>query len=146
MPLPAPAEDLVPHRLPLRLVDRVLTVAETSGTADAVVRPDGPLTRRDGTLDPVALVELIAQSYAAVRGYQDRAAGLPIRQGFLVGVRAVRFGAPARVGDRLVVTVSTAGQVEGFAVAEGVVRRGDEVLAEGSLNLWLTDDAAGGAP
>ena len=134
--LPAPAHLVIPHRPPMLLVDRLLSCGDKAGEAEAEVRPDWPLVDEDGELDSVALVELLAQSYALVRGYEALLAGSAMREGFLVGMRKMETPGRAAAGDRLRVTVRTEADLEGFAVASGEVRRGDEILAQGSIKVY----------
>lgn len=140
--LPIPAELLIPHRLPMRLIETLLTADEGGGTAAATIAADGPLTGADGRLEAIGLVEMMAQAYAALQGYEDQRRGEPVKRGFLVGVRGFHLTGEARAGDRLEVRVRTVAEMEGFALAEGEVRRGDEVLAAGSLKLWISPDPA----
>lgn len=140
--LPMPAEELIPHRLPMRLVDTLLAAQDDAGIVTALVAADGPLTGQDGRLEGVGLVEMLAQAYAALQGYQDRQRGVPIRRGFLVGVRGMRLQGEALAGDRLEIRVRTLAQLDGFALAEGEVWRGAERLAAGSLKLWISPDPA----
>ncbi len=99
----------------------------------------------EGKIDEVAFMELIAQGYAAFKGYMDRMDGKPPGEGFLVGVRHLEFTGRAYAGDRLLTSIRTVGAIGGFAVVEGAITRGDETLASGTLKLWLVDpDADGG--
>ena len=135
--LPVAAEELVPHRSPMRLIERLLEGDDGTGLAEAVITAASPLDGAAGTVEPLALVELLAQAYAAVRGYGDRLAGRPVQKGFLVGARKVELSGIARCDERLTIAVRTVASIEGFSVVEGEVRREDEVLAAGNLKLWL---------
>jgi 3-hydroxyacyl-[acyl-carrier-protein] dehydratase len=137
---PIPAGDLIPHRPPMRLIDALTDFREQAGTLKAVVRSDSPLTRKDGTLEEVGLVEMLAQAYAALKGYEDRLGGEAVKRGFLVGVRALSTTGIARVGDHLEIHLKTVAVLDGFAVAEGKVLRGDDVLARGTLKLWVSSE------
>jgi predicted hotdog family 3-hydroxylacyl-ACP dehydratase len=141
-PLPMAAERLIPHRAPMRLVDRLISFADGDGTTEATLPGKSVVAGEDGAIDPVALVELIAQSYAAVKGYDDLVRGKPVSEGFLVGIRKLRVTGKAFADDRLLTTVKTVGTFEGFAVVEGTVTRGDEPLASGTLKLWITEKEA----
>lgn len=123
----------------MRLVDRLLACDETTGSAEALLTPGHPLLKRTGELEPVALLELLAQSYAAIKGYRDGLSGRPVRKGFLVGVHRLEFFAPARQGDRLVIRLRETGIVGSFFLAEGEVLRGETILAEGALRLWCPE-------
>jgi predicted hotdog family 3-hydroxylacyl-ACP dehydratase len=140
--LPMAAERLIPHRPPMRLVDELLECHNRGGVAAATVTADGPLTAADGCLEAVGLVEMMAQSYAAIYGYEDLRLGRPVKEGFLVGIRALRIEGTARVGDRLLVQLRTTAELDGFAVAEGEILRGTEVIAAGTLKLWIPPAAA----
>jgi predicted hotdog family 3-hydroxylacyl-ACP dehydratase len=88
----------------------------------------------------VTFLELIAQSYAAFKGYMDLLEGKPAGTGFLVGVRHMEFTGRAYAGDRLRTSIRTVTSFGGFAVVEGTVTRGDETIASGSIKLWLVED------
>ena len=135
--LPLAAEALMPHRLPMRLVDRLVEYDGNSGTVEAEVAAGNPLLDSRGRLDEMALAEVLAQAYALVKGYGARRDGEPIRKGFLVGFREFVCAGSARLGDRLRVTVRAVADVEDFTVAEGEVWRGAERIAHGSLKLWI---------
>jgi len=135
--LPVSAEELVPHRLPMRLVEQLIEIDGKNGTVTTRVRSDNPFLDDRGRLEGVALVELIAQSYAALKGYLDRRDHKPVRQGFLVGIKKLEWFAAAAVGDELQITIRTLGELDDFAVAAGEVRCGGTVLARGEVKVWI---------
>lgn len=135
--LPRPAGEFLPHRPPMQLVDQLLTAADGCGSVETTLGPGCPLLGADGRLETVTLIELLAQCYAAVQGYSDRCAGRSAGQGFLVGIRRAQLFAPARSGDRLLVSVRTAARVDTFAVVEGEVHCGGRLLASAVFKLWL---------
>jgi predicted hotdog family 3-hydroxylacyl-ACP dehydratase len=137
--LPMPADAFIPHRPPMQLVDTLLSFDNAAGVVEAIPKQDCLLVNREGELDPVALVELLAQGYATIKGYADLSSGGEISEGFLVGVRKFRITGTARVGDRLLIKIRTIGSFEGFAVAEGEIERDGEVIAGGSIKLWIVD-------
>jgi predicted hotdog family 3-hydroxylacyl-ACP dehydratase len=135
--LPMEVESLVPHRLPMRLVERLLEIDGQNGIVEALVRADCPLVDENGQLEDVALIELIAQSFAALRGYVDRREGLPVRQGFLVGIKKLVCLHSARVGDCLQIRMQTLAELDGFAVAEGEVWTDKTLIARGEIKIWI---------
>lgn len=144
--LPMPARTLIPHRPPMQLAQRLLSYGDQAGVVEAVFPADGILTAPDGAVDQVALVELLAQGYAVVKGYDDLLQGKEISRGYLVGLKKIRLTGAARAGETLLVRIRTVGSFEGFAVAEGEIERGGEIIAAGTLKLWIVGDApAGGA-
>jgi 3-hydroxyacyl-[acyl-carrier-protein] dehydratase len=135
--LPMPAETFIPHRPPMRLVDTLLAWEGTTGEIEATPSPDSLLIGSDGILDEAALVELLAQGYAAIKGYDDLLQGKEISEGYLVGVRKVRLVGRARAGEKLLVRIRTVGSFEGFAVADGEIERAGELIASGTIKLWI---------
>ena len=138
--LPLPAEALIPHRKPLCIIDWLIDTEAQGGTAEACVAPDNVLVDEDGLLDPTAVAEMIAQTYAAVKGYNDRLSGEPVKQGFLVGIRKIQFLKLVFAGDVLRINVDTVGAISGFAVVKGRVTRNQEVIAEGEIKLWIQSE------
>ena len=143
--LPMPAEQFIPHRPPMRLVDTLLSWCEASAEIEASPGADSILIGSDGALDQAALVELLAQGYAVVKGYQDLLQGKEISEGYLVGIRKFQISGRALAGERLLVRIRTVGSFEGFAVAEGEVERGGELIASGTVKLWIVNQAGGNA-
>ncbi|MFO7766666.1 MAG: hypothetical protein R6V33_09560 [Pelovirga sp.] len=135
--LPLAAEELVPHRHPMLLVDRLIAVDGKNGTIAASVGSDSPLVDAGGRLEDVALIEIMAQSYATLKGYLDRRDRRPVRQGFLVGIKKVVRHASVQAGELLQVHIRTIVEIDDFAVAEGEIRRLDEVIAQGDIKVWI---------
>jgi predicted hotdog family 3-hydroxylacyl-ACP dehydratase len=134
------AERLIPHRAPLRLVDPLRSVHEGCIVTESVVPRTSMMADGEGRLDEVAFMEMIAQSYAALKGYMDLVEGKPAGAGFLVGVRHLDFTDRAHAGDHLLTSIRTVTAFGGFAVVEGSVTRGDETVASGIIKLWLVED------
>lgn len=135
--LPLDAEALVPHRLPMRMVDRLLQVNGKDGVVETLVPGDSPLVSDDGHLEDVALAELLAQAYAAVKGFCDLLEKKPVKQGFLVGIKKFDRLYSARTGDRLKINIKTLAELGDFAVAGGEIWRDDELLAKGEVKVWI---------
>lgn len=135
--LPVDAALLLPHEAPMIQVDQLLEFGDGSGLVSAVIGADNVFVTDDGCLEEVALMEIMAQAYAAIKGYDDTINGRPVRKGFLVGGRYFKLYRRPRVGDLLVVEIGTATELDGFFVVDGVISCADEVVAEGSIKLWV---------
>ena len=137
MELPMDAEWLIPHRNPMRVIDRLLEGADDAGVAEAVIPSGHALVDRDGRLDRTAFPEMIAQACAAVQGYAYRRSGRTIKPGFLVGIRRCDVFGDAVVGDRLMIRVHTVKQFAGFALVIGTVILRTQTIAEASIKVWV---------
>jgi len=137
--LPMSAERLVPHRPPLCLVDRLLEFSGNTGIVEAVIGPDNIFLNSDGMIPSLTTVELIAQAAAAVNGYNDLIHEKPIKKGLLVDVRGINFMGSCYNGDRLTIRIEIARTFGEFSIIQGEVKRGEEVLTQGTLKLWVPE-------
>jgi len=138
--LPADTAGLVPHEGRMRMVDQLLSLGEESAVVSACLPADGLLVASsDGGLESVIYAELVAQAYAAYRGYELKALGLAPRAGYLVAIRQLDVLGRARAGDPLTISVRTVGVLEGFAVIAGDVCHGEEILATAKLKVYIPE-------
>jgi predicted hotdog family 3-hydroxylacyl-ACP dehydratase len=82
---------------------------------------------------------MIAQSYAAIKGYEHLRDGCGVKKGFLVGVRKFEFAGRSFKGDRLMIIVTKTEGLGDFAVIQGEVTHGDHTLAFGTITLWMPE-------
>lgn len=87
-------ESLIPHRHPMRLVDRVIDVGEGSIVVLATVPSDGPFISADADLPGYLVIEMMAQSVSAWHGWTCRQAGEAPRIGYLLGTRELHCERP----------------------------------------------------
>jgi predicted hotdog family 3-hydroxylacyl-ACP dehydratase len=135
--LPIDAEKLIPHRKPMRVIDRLLEATDQAGTAEVIIQADHVLVDRDGRLDRTTFLEMIAQTYAAVQGHVCRQTGRAITAGFLVGIRRCEVSGDAVAGDQLIIRAHTVKQFAGFAVVDGSVILKNDTIAEASIKVWI---------
>ncbi len=133
-------ETLVPHRCPMRLVRTLRAAGERWAETETVVEPGWPTVEEDG-VDPVLLIELIAQSVAVHTGWLRRSIEPLGGRGLLVGVRQSTL-APGRValGTGLRTRVEQVRQVEGYVVFTGEVRAGERVLCTAEVQAFRPDE------
>jgi radical SAM protein with 4Fe4S-binding SPASM domain len=133
--LPADAARLMPHRKPMLMVDRLVSVGEET-TVSAHLGPDMIFMGSDGMLDDTAFLELMAQAMAAHQGFDKRDNG-GANGGYLVGARNLKVFGTAKSGDDLTIVVRRVLQIgKDLAVINGRVMNGAEKLAEGELTIW----------
>ena len=135
-PLPISAERLVPHRPPMLLIGRLVDFEGDSGVAEAELRTGNPLLDEKNGLDRCAAMEMIAQAYAAVKGYDDLLNGRGVKGGYLVGVRKMYFHGNCGEGDVLRIHVAMVNNLGHFSTAGGEVFREGALIAEGVVKVW----------
>lgn len=136
-----PVASLLPQSGPMVLLDEVTDCDAERVTCRAAVRPDG-LFVEEGRVPAVVAIEYMAQAIGAFAGLRARAAGQPVRIGYLLGTREMTLGVDHfDVGDELVVeAVHLFGgeQLGSFRCA--VTRRGAPVAAA-TINVYQAGDA-----
>ena len=131
-----PVRELVPQRPPMLLIDAVTAWDGETVRCAATVRADWLLVEGD-SMQAAGLLEVMAQTVAALHGLQGRARGEPVRIGLLLGCRGLVLHVPrVQVGEALRVSARQGFNLEDLAAftcrVEGA---GGACLAEGSLHV-----------
>jgi predicted hotdog family 3-hydroxylacyl-ACP dehydratase len=129
-------EDVIPQRQGMKLLDRLVQAGGEETIAEAVVKDSWPGCLA-GSLDPVMLVELAAQSAGAHVGWARLIAHQPVSIGLLVGVRnSWLTGRPIPVGTLLRVRIRPEYGMEGYSVFHSRVSAGEASLAEIEVQVF----------
>ncbi len=134
--LPYPADDIIPHCLPMRQVDEVLSFDGRTGEARVCITQDNILLNDNGELEPFALAEIIAQGFAACKGLDDHQRGLPPRECLLVAMPSFEVFHKAKLGDELTINVVEEAEVSEFTVISGEIFCEAKCLARVALRVW----------
>jgi 3-hydroxyacyl-[acyl-carrier-protein] dehydratase len=138
--LPVAAKLLVPHRPPFLLIDTLLEYAGQRGIIESAIAPDNIFLAEEGYLKELALVELLAQSAAAVKGYSDLMDGKDVKKGFLVDIREFYFSGRCYSGDTVRITIEIVKSFSGFSVINGHLICKEKEIASGTMKLWVPED------
>jgi predicted hotdog family 3-hydroxylacyl-ACP dehydratase len=84
-------ESYMPHRGRMKLIDDILESDENSCKAVAIPKQTWPFQRQAG-IDPLVIIELIAQTTSAYVGWCRRNEKVMGGAGFLVGIRNAEIG------------------------------------------------------
>ncbi len=93
-PLPG-ISDLILHRGPSLLLDRILDLSSTRCLAQVRVAPGAWYLQADGTAPAWVGLEWMAQAASAFSGHRHRLAGREPRIGFLLGTRSYEALVPS---------------------------------------------------
>jgi radical SAM protein with 4Fe4S-binding SPASM domain len=137
--LPVVVDRLIPQQAPMRVIDRLEKVAERTGEVSVSISNDMLFLGEDGTLDEVVYLELIAQGIAALDGFKKAGASKEAIGGLLIGVKKLEIFGTAQIGDCLTVAIFKDARYGNFFVVQGKVFKGDELLAQGQINIWRED-------
>jgi 3-hydroxyacyl-[acyl-carrier-protein] dehydratase len=139
--LPVPAERLVPHRPPFLFVNSLLEFSGDTGIVESVIAPDNLFLDEEGCLGEIAMIEIMAQAAAAVKGYSNLKNGEEIKKGFLVDSREFLFNKKCYKGEIIHTKIEITKSFSGFSILTGRLERDGEELAAGTLKLWVPDDS-----
>jgi predicted hotdog family 3-hydroxylacyl-ACP dehydratase len=136
-------EDYIPHRAPMRLIDRLISADEQSALVEADVPGEGRFVR-DGAMPTWVCVELMAQAIAAWAGARARRRGEPVPLGMLLGTRrlairraALPAGATLRIHARCELMAAN-----GLGMFECRVTLGGDEVAHAYVSVYEPADAA----
>ena len=136
--LPADAEQFIPHKRPVAMVTKLLSVSDSGGEVLAEIAPDNIFLGADGELDSAALPELAAQAVAALNGFLSPET---IRRGMLAEINRFECHRPVRAGEQVIASCRTTTEFPPWYVIEFQIR-GPEggIRAEGELKLCVPDE------
>lgn len=136
--LPSP-EELLPHAEPMILLDGLLSWDGTTARFSAKIRRGCPLVDRSANpavLPATSLLEYLAQAAGCVSGLVQREKGNTVLVGYLLGTRELTLHvASLSVGDELELEAARLFGEDRLGSLHCVARRGNEVVAEATLNV-----------
>ena len=137
MDFPLQAEELIPQRNPIILVDRLLDSDETATVSDFLVRKVCVFVD-NGRLVSAGLLENIAQTCALRIGYLNR--GQQVRIGVVGAVKNFTVHRLPSVGETLITTVKETLYIDPALVVSAETCVGSERVASCEMKVFLTND------
>jgi predicted hotdog family 3-hydroxylacyl-ACP dehydratase len=135
-----PVGELVPHRPPMLLIDRVIAHGDNLTVCEVEVKPDSLFTvERDGRREVPAIVgiEYMAQTVATFAGLSARKERRAPRIGFLIGCRELRLDTDAFApGDVLTVEARRLFGENDLGSFACTISREGRTLVTGTLTVY----------
>ena len=143
-----PVTELLPHRAPMLLIDRVVDFGNDALVAEYAPRADAwyaDACEAGGAMPGWIGIELMAQAVAAHVALKKRQSGLPPKMGALLGTRSYRMLRPAvasfPAGQTLRIAVAeNFRDASGLAAYECRIEDGAGILAQALLKVYEPDD------
>jgi 3-hydroxyacyl-[acyl-carrier-protein] dehydratase len=124
--------DLIPHRAPWLLIDRVIARGDDRVEAEKRVAADDPLLAGD-ELPELLLLEALAQTAACANAGQ-----LGKHQGLLVAASRVEFDGRARAGDVVTLVATRTATMGALVRFSTEARIGERLVARGEMTFAVT--------
>ncbi|MBN2143103.1 MAG: hypothetical protein JW774_00620 [Candidatus Aureabacteria bacterium] len=126
--------DLVPHKPPMLLIDRLIKTEKTRSTAEVFIRDDNLFLKEDKTVDEMIFPELIAQTALIHEAWQHPNHKA---QAYLTAFRNIIINRCATSGELLIVGIKYISKLENLSWVEGTVYSVKEKLARGEVAVWI---------
>jgi predicted hotdog family 3-hydroxylacyl-ACP dehydratase len=124
------------HKPPMLLVDKILKAEKGVAATAFKIKEDNIFLGDQGILSREALIEVMAQSLAALNGHNSFTEGKEIAKGFLVGLKNINFYADAYVGNELICNVKIIDFISQTYIAQAEVFHNATLLANGELRIF----------
>ncbi|MDR0646515.1 MAG: hypothetical protein LBG46_06140 [Elusimicrobiota bacterium] len=124
------------HKPPMLLVDKINKAEKDFAVTAFKVKEDNIFLTEENILSREALIEIMAQSLAALNGYNAFAEGKKAEKGFLVYLKNINFYADARAGDELTCNVKVIDFVARTYIAQAEIFNNAILLADGELRIF----------
>ncbi len=134
--LPCQAEQLLPHRPPMMLIDSLLQRDKDKAVASAVLAPDNIFLSKERGLLNEYFIELVAQTMAAANGYDALLDNGPVKDGFLVGIETFFLHEEPKEKDLFRVVAVKEMEFGQMQVIAGSVFADSTCIATVKLKLW----------
>lgn len=141
--LPCPAEILVPHRPPMLFIDSLIERVADRATASAVVPENGICVDSVQGVLPEFFIEVIAQTMAAVNGYDALCDGKEPHDGFLVGIDEFSFKGTPSAGKTIRIKIEQTFAFGTVKIVHGQVFDEEVLLASGTIKVWENEVSDG---
>ena len=127
---------LIPQRNPMLMVDEFEATAENVALTALCVRADNPFMLSDGTLAETGLIEHMAQSAAALEGFQSARDNQP-RIGLIGEVKRFDCLRRPKSGQTIRTRIEFSFSIDNVTIAEGHCCIGDEEIAGAKLKIFM---------
>lgn len=133
--LPLDIEKLIPHRDRMKLINEVIEANAEMAVTSSVVSERWPLCR-GSFVDPLVLIEIVAQTAAVQICMQNGIDTAVNKMGWVVGIKSVVFFCDRLPIDTiLIATVKHMYGVENYDVLAGTVTAGTETLGRMQIQV-----------
>jgi len=139
LPIPHRAEQLLPHKKRMCCIDNLIALHDQEAVAEVFLHPEHILLNGEGMLDRCGFIELAAQTAGVLHAAKMDPSGAAPRLAMLTGVQNFIVHADAFAGDKLNIYVSIIGEIVDMSSLLFSIGRGDELLAEGRLKVFMPE-------
>jgi 3-hydroxyacyl-[acyl-carrier-protein] dehydratase len=126
----------IPHRPPFLMVDKLVSVSDTSTVSNFVIKEDN-LFCENGYFYEGGLIENIAQTVAAGAGYRMTGEDNKNTIGMIGSIKKLSIARRPSLGEVLETGIKLITEFENALVVEGTVLSKNEIIAQCQMNIFI---------
>ena len=130
--------DIIPQREPIVMLDRLIEVDENSATSTFLIK-NSNVFFADGALQEPGIIENIAQTAAAMTGYAAKVNNQEVKLGFIGAIKNLKIHKLPPEQSTVNTTVSIQNIVMNITIVNGIVRIGEEIVAECEMRIFIEE-------
>ncbi len=127
-----PLDRLIPQRPPFVMIDRVVASDEITTVSSFLLTEENIFCEKGLFREP-GMIENIAQTVAAGRGYAGALSGKAPQIGYIGSVKSLKIHFFPTVNTTLTTTIEISSQVLNFTSVKGKIYSGEQIVAECEL-------------
>lgn len=131
---------LIPQRPPFVMIGTLKKCDEVSTVTSFVIEADN-LMVSDGKLQEGGLIENIAQSAAAMTGYESVRNNTPVGKGFIGAVKNFSLTTKPKIGQEITTHIVVQNQVMNVTILGGEVFCEGEKIASCEMKIFLEESS-----
>ncbi|MCL2389896.1 MAG: hypothetical protein FWD54_03235 [Endomicrobia bacterium] len=124
------------HKPPMLLVDEVLEESADKGKTSFEIRDGNIFIGTNGIFSRAALIEIAAQSFAAVDKFQKMRKNLDSSKGFLASVKSFEFFADTKSGDKVICVIEKTDEIAHLHIIKTELFVNDKKIAAGEFRIF----------
>jgi len=132
------AEDYLPHRDRLKLIDTIILVNEDTAVTESVIHSRWPLIKKE-YISPIVLIELIAQTAGIYIAWNKEKERLRTghERGWVVGIQSASFYThQLKIGDTISTRVSSKLSIDNYMKIKGNTFMNKNLVGDVALQLF----------
>lgn len=133
-------EDFIPHRKRMKLVDEIIEVNNEKSVTASTVNSTWPLFNNN-TVDPIIIIELVAQTAGIAVGWERRNETDTGGNGWLVGIKKADFTTESiSNGTRLITEVLPLYKHDTYGTFKGNVKAGQDIIGTIEIQVFRPEE------
>lgn len=127
--------DLISHRPPMVMIDRLTHLGEKSAGGRLFIK-ESNMFCHEGHLQEAGLIEFITQTAAAYEGYLQLLAQIEVKPGFISVIKNLVIHSLPAINTEIQSEIKVENELLGYTIITGRVLQNNSVIAEGEMRFF----------